>query len=115
MTDAKATSRTQCECPLCVQGRAIAATIASRDVDRLIKLVRALVDERDCLGFDDDYSKCVLDGSWPQSVEILERALATAKLRRVEEANPPAVVIGPGGEFTREWPKKPSEPTGKAE
>lgn len=31
--------------------------------------------------FDNDYHKVILDGSWPQAVDILERSLAKAKLR----------------------------------
>ena len=31
---------------------------------------------------DADYNNCILDGSWPSSVEQLERALENAKKRR---------------------------------
>ena len=34
---------------------------------------------------DLNYCEAILDGSWPQSVEILERALINAKKRRENE------------------------------
>jgi hypothetical protein len=34
---------------------------------------------------DRDYYRAVLDGSWPSSVEVLERALERAKEKRGEQ------------------------------
>ena len=34
---------------------------------------------------DLDYKRAILDGSWPQSVEILEKALARAKEKQQQE------------------------------
>lgn len=37
--------------------------------------------------FDHEYYEAILDGSWPNAVSILEKALENAKLIRAEKIN----------------------------
>jgi len=68
-----------CNCEFCVLGEKIEDTIASKDVDRLISLVRELQNELLYTSDDLDHLKVIMDGSWPSAVEQLEKALEKAK------------------------------------
>ena len=69
----------QCDCKLCEHSRWVDAVVDTRDVDKLIELVRDMQDDACNMGHDNDYMTCVLNGSWPTAVEQLERALVKAK------------------------------------
>jgi hypothetical protein len=85
--------RRRCTCQLCVRSRRIEKAKRNGGV----KVLRDLVDELHnalCETEDDlDYNKCILNGSWPQAVEILTQSLERAKeieqareLKETEEA-----------------------------
>ena len=62
--------------------------IEKRDVNELITLVNDLEDYRLDLEADIEYYHCIMDGSWPSSVEQLTNALDKAKNhpnRKLEE------------------------------
>jgi nitrate reductase NapAB chaperone NapD len=65
----------QCECKECVYSRKVLSVIEGRDVDKLIETINELMDLNVNIGFDLDYHKCVMNGSWPSSVEQLSTAL----------------------------------------
>jgi DNA-binding NtrC family response regulator len=69
----------QCECELCVYSREVREKIERRDVNELIKVIEDLMNANYNVGFDLDYYKCIMDGSWPSAVEQLEAALERAK------------------------------------
>lgn len=69
----------ECNCHICTYGRKVDGIIEARDTDKLIELVRELMNGAVDIEEDLAYRKAILDGSWPQSVAILERSLAHAK------------------------------------
>jgi hypothetical protein len=76
-----------CECGTCRTGRrlkSVAATLAEDDS----KWLRELGDELAHAQMDRDYYRSIVDGDWPNSVEILEAALERAKSKRLEENEP---------------------------
>jgi hypothetical protein len=68
-----------CYCDSCVYSRKVHAIVARRDSDELIALIKELMDHKYCIEEDLSYYRCILDGSWGSSIEILERALVRAK------------------------------------
>ena len=68
-----------CECYYCVKHREIAKAKRERNVEALSKLAIELGGRAICAEDDGDYYRCILDGSWPSAIEILEKALKTAK------------------------------------
>jgi len=57
----------------------VAKILASRDFDAIAAELRSWMNRTLNAEFDSAYYKCIMDGSWPTSVEILERALEKAK------------------------------------
>jgi hypothetical protein len=69
----------QCECRICTYSRHVQSVMESRDVDKLIELVRELHNATYGMGEDLEYYRCIFNGSWPSAVEVLERTLARVK------------------------------------
>lgn len=72
-----------CNCSTCTESRDIEDMIACKDVERLITKVKDLECRLSHEEMDLAVNLAVLDGDWPNSVEILERCLKRAK----EKAN----------------------------
>lgn len=68
-----------CTCELCRLSRRARRTSMSGSRPQMRKLIEELFNRAMNAEFDLDYNESVLDGSWPQSVEILERSLEKAK------------------------------------
>jgi hypothetical protein len=64
-----------CKCRLCNRDRNIESIKASGDIQQMRDLIDSLHDELSLTEGDLNYKTAILDGSWPQSREILERAL----------------------------------------
>ena len=71
-----------CDCRLCRYDRYVDSVIALRDVDKLVALVNELMNELANIGEDLNWHECVLNGSWPSSVEILEQSLQEAQTKK---------------------------------
>ena len=67
----------KCKCECCELGREY-NSIA--DFDKMKEFARKVMNILACEQFDLDYHRCILDGSWPNAVEILEKSLAKARL-----------------------------------
>jgi hypothetical protein len=73
-----------CQCTVCVNGRMFRHKLEQLPEDQrgyFESLYEDLMEKQ----MDNDYKSCILDGSWPGSVEILERALANAKEKQQEQ------------------------------
>jgi len=68
-----------CNCYYCMRGRKITAAIRERNTDTLITLLKELSNRMIMAEFDVEYFRSIFDGSWPSSIEILEKALLKAK------------------------------------
>lgn len=68
-----------CNCPTCTESRDIEDMIVCKDVERLITKVKDLECRLAHEETDLAVNLAVLDGEWPNSVEILERCLERAK------------------------------------
>ena len=68
-----------CRCSFCKKGEEHEAAFARRDPDELIALVKKVRDEWLCAEFDNSYYQCIMNGSWPNAVDILTRALEKAR------------------------------------
>ena len=68
----------KCECDICKRHQRIKDIVASRDPDKLIAMVNELADALASTEMDLNYDECILDGSWPSAVYILENALCKA-------------------------------------
>lgn len=68
-------------CKLNRRSRTVKANGSHKQKNRLIdELMDMWLHESD----DNNYNQAILDGSWPQSIEILERQLTKARLKRPE-------------------------------
>lgn len=70
----------KCECYFCSKHRQLSKATRERDIDTLIALAKELGGRAISAEFDAEYHSAILDGNWPQSVEILEQALVRAKV-----------------------------------
>lgn len=59
------------------------SNLSSSDYRTVVDFTTDLLDRWSHESEDADYKGCILDGSWPGSVEILERALDKARSRSV--------------------------------
>lgn len=73
-----------CDCRICRLGRRVKTTVAERDTDKLIALVNDLSDLWFHTDFDNDYYRCIMDGSWPSAKEILQRAMDRADYQKAK-------------------------------
>lgn len=73
-----------CECELCTKGRRL-RQIASGLSDADSQWLRDFGIEFLHVSTDEQYYRNIVEGSWPDSVAILERALARAKDRVLKE------------------------------
>ena len=80
----------ECKCYYCVKTKEIQQAKRDRDVDVLAKLAFEIMNMAVCAEDDRDYYVCILDGSWPSAVEILENALAGAKNHKELQEQPHA-------------------------
>ena len=69
-------------CRICRQHRRIKAVKRRGGVNEMRALIEELHNETGEAEEDVAYHRAILDGSWPSSVEILERALERARLQR---------------------------------
>lgn len=69
----------KCKCDFCEMSRKTSFAIEKRDVDKLIDLVKELRNLWIFADFDREYYQCILNGSWPQSEEILTKSLKKVK------------------------------------
>jgi len=77
-----------CHCSLCKQSRKYKKAKKEKDIDALIEIIDDLRDFQYNVGDDVAYYKAVIDGSWPQSEEILEECILrikTAKEKEIKE------------------------------
>jgi hypothetical protein len=51
---------------------------------QMCRLINELLDELVQVGADRDYYKCILDGTWPSSVDTLTKSLQRAEQLRAE-------------------------------
>lgn len=79
----KETSR--CMCRMCDLSRRRAKALRSEDIDFVKKVLREFSDLWLHTDFDLEYCEAILDGSWPQAVEILTRSLEKAKAHVAKE------------------------------
>lgn len=68
-----------CDCKVCLRSRRIQRAMKRRDPDVLIAIINELYEELEGESTDASHQRAILDGSWPGSVEILERALEHAR------------------------------------
>lgn len=69
----------QCNCRLCTYSRKVREIKKRGNVDEMKATIDDLMDANYNIGADLEYAEAVLNGSWPSSVEQLERALEKAK------------------------------------
>jgi len=74
-----------CECTLCDLGRQLTSALESHNYQRCAPLLKKFANLWLLCDFDRQYYKMILDGTWPQSVEILERSLERAKKIRNDD------------------------------
>jgi hypothetical protein len=77
--DADRSTADACQCSLCQESRGIREILQRRDPDEMARLIDRLCDSNHELAFDLEYHQCLLGGSWPNAVEILEEALKKAQ------------------------------------
>lgn len=73
-----------CECKVCQNGRMFRHKVEQLPEEQrgfFESLYEDLMEKE----MDLDYKRAILDGSWPQSVEILEKALARAREKQQQE------------------------------
>ena len=75
----------EAHCRWCREFNEFKLTVKSKDPKVLQKYIRKLFDCWQMTDADLNYYQVVFDGSWPQSVEILERALEKAKALRAAQ------------------------------
>ncbi len=68
-----------CKCYFCQKHREIIEATHAKDVATLSQLAIELGGRAISAEFDSDYYSCILDGSWPTAIVILEKALVKAK------------------------------------
>jgi hypothetical protein len=73
-----ATPTTPCSCAYCTRHRHAESVIASRDVGRLIALVRSMESYVADVESDRDVARCILAGTWPSAREKLAHAMVLA-------------------------------------
>jgi hypothetical protein len=64
-----------CQCKLCVRHRKWKEILDRNDLQEIKDLVNEIISLLLNSELDNNYYECILDGSWPQAKEILERAL----------------------------------------
>lgn len=69
----------QCNCRLCLYSRKVRGILHRRNADEMKDTINDLMDANYNIGADLEYAEAILDGSWPSSVEQLDRALEKAK------------------------------------
>lgn len=74
----------QCECKVCQNGRMFRHKVEQLPEEQR-GFFEVVYDELLETQMDNDYKRAILDGSWPGSVEILEKALVKAKAKQQEE------------------------------
>jgi hypothetical protein len=65
-----------CDCRFCKEHQRFKDVVAGRDVEQLILLATDLFEQAQHAEHDNEYYRCILNGSWPSAREILERALS---------------------------------------
>ncbi|KKM77034.1 hypothetical protein LCGC14_1374020 [marine sediment metagenome] len=75
----------KCNCFGCEKYSAISDAVRKKDIDTLAKVAKELGCRAINAELDVNYYKSILNGSWPQAIEILEEALDKAKERRQNE------------------------------
>lgn len=76
------------DCRICADDRVFKRAIQSARTGSRVQIEKAiqnLIGWVCNLQFDNDYDRCILSGSWPGSVGILERALEKARIHEAEE------------------------------
>jgi len=73
----------QCECKVCQNGRMFRHKVEQLPEEQR-GFFESVYDDLMEKEMDLDYKRAILDGSWPQSVEILEKALVNAKAKQQE-------------------------------
>lgn len=78
-TDLFGETHTICNCKLCVYSRKVSSVIRGKNINELVGTISDLMDANFNIGADLEYLQAIMDGSWPSSAELLERALKKAK------------------------------------
>lgn len=74
-----------CQCFSCKLGRRANRTMKNGSHRQKNDLIKEILNYWCSEGEDASYYKCILDGSWPSSVKILEALLEKAKNRKESE------------------------------
>ncbi len=69
----------KCICETCELGQRLAAAIQKKDPEEMAELLKELGGRWLNAMYDRDYYESILDGSWPDSEEILTKSLKKAK------------------------------------
>lgn len=77
----------KCMCDLCKRYRDVRAMIQSGTREELCQLVTELSNQLVEVECDLNYQSAILDGSWPNSVKLLQKALAKAKAFKKSKAD----------------------------
>ncbi len=78
--------RKSCQCDLCIKVCPGVWRISAKLKGADLKFFEWFSNNWLNVSNDADYYQAILHGDWPQSVEILERALKTAKEKKLVEA-----------------------------
>ncbi len=70
--------KNKCDCEFCKLYKLRTQALETKDIEFVKKIMEKFSDMWLCVDEDLSYQNCILDGSWPGSVEILERSLKKA-------------------------------------
>lgn len=76
-----------CFCRLCNRDRQVGEILATKDVDKITQLLRETYEMLQYAEHDLNWHQAIMDGSWPQAVQILEQALKRAIAQREPVVN----------------------------
>ena len=68
----------KCNCEFCKLSKIRTQALETNNIEFVKKIMEKFADLWLCVDEDLNYQNCILDGSWPTSVEILERSLKKA-------------------------------------
>ncbi len=74
-----------CDCEVCQRHKKIRQLILDKDTDGLIEKIEVISALLDNVETDCEHYKMILNGTWPHSIEYLEKALENAK--RIKNEN----------------------------
>lgn len=71
-----------CNCRICTRNRRAIRSARTSSRKQTERVIVELLNELACIGMDYSVEKAIAAGDWPESVEILERRLETAKKKK---------------------------------